>query len=564
MKMIDAVKAEAVVIVYYFIHVVGRDRGNSGIPRVSRNLAANLAARPGITLIPVRWDEATSSLVYAEPVFREIMKLHSGPEFGESGKPGTAIHLDRQSGDEAAWLFVPEAPHLGSESDGCRPVLLPYVTGYARLHGLKTAAIFHDAMPITHFGLANSFDPGALSFVIYAMGLAAFDVILPVSEDSAEALRGVFGRCGLAWQPQQVIKPILLPEEMVGVRRSPMPSRAPVSGSGPFEFCMWGTVFRHKNYLAAMEAFNALCRRRPDLDLVLHHVGSIDGNCAEAVRRHVRRSGGRIKLHGFASDGDLIALIRRSWATVFVSRAEGYGLPVAESLWLGKPCITSNRAPMTEVAKGGGAVLVDPTNVEDIASAIERVVCDSRYYDRLQDEVRHRTMRTWRDYSGQVIDVLAEFGADRDGGTGVYFTPDQRHAEALQVESFHFAMNDMHLPHDLMRIGRVKFDGRILRYFVDKQEAYAEKALCFGPYYNLGPGTYHFHIDGELIGECKVMVTASEGRVRLYEAVVTSFDEEFSVDAPDGIDKMEVVILTCPTLQFAQIEGVSVTRWHGK
>lgn len=72
----------------------------------------------------------------------------------------------------------------------------------------------------------------------------------------------------------------------------------------------------------------------------------------------------------------LIGLIRRARALVLASLAEGFGLPIIEAMTLGTPVITSDLAATAEVA-GGAALLVDPTCVSDIATALARLSHDA-------------------------------------------------------------------------------------------------------------------------------------------------------------------------------------------
>jgi hypothetical protein len=55
--------------------------------------------------------------------------------------------------------------------------------------------------------------------------------------------------------------------------------------------------------------------------------------------------GGRIRLVHGISDPELLALYRGCLFSIFPSFTEGWGLPVGESLALGKPCLASRRAP---------------------------------------------------------------------------------------------------------------------------------------------------------------------------------------------------------------------------
>ncbi|AHM58651.1 glycosyltransferase [Flammeovirgaceae bacterium 311] len=59
----------------------------------------------------------------------------------------------------------------------------------------------------------------------------------------------------------------------------------------------------------------------------------------------------------------------------FVSLYEGFGMPIVEAQATGRPVITSNCSSMPEVA-GEGALLIDPTSVEEIRRGIIRLIED--------------------------------------------------------------------------------------------------------------------------------------------------------------------------------------------
>ena len=60
---------------------------------------------------------------------------------------------------------------------------------------------------------------------------------------------------------------------------------------------------------------------------------------------------------------------------IFPSLFEGFGQPPLEAMACGCPVASSNAASLPEVC-GDGAVLFDPTSVEEIASAIETALDD--------------------------------------------------------------------------------------------------------------------------------------------------------------------------------------------
>lgn len=67
---------------------------------------------------------------------------------------------------------------------------------------------------------------------------------------------------------------------------------------------------------------------------------------------------------------------------LFPSTFEGFGLPIVEAQKAGRPVITSDLAPMREVA-GDGACLVNPFSVSSIRQGVLRVTGDSEYREDL-------------------------------------------------------------------------------------------------------------------------------------------------------------------------------------
>ncbi|MFX5610925.1 glycosyltransferase, partial [Acinetobacter baumannii] len=62
--------------------------------------------------------------------------------------------------------------------------------------------------------------------------------------------------------------------------------------------------------------------------------------------------------------------------------AEGFGLPLAEAMSLGTPCLTSDRGALAEIA-GEAALTIDPLDNRALTMAIEALDSDSDLRARL-------------------------------------------------------------------------------------------------------------------------------------------------------------------------------------
>ena len=96
--------------------------------------------------------------------------------------------------------------------------------------------------------------------------------------------------------------------------------------------------------------------------------------------------GGRIVLLHDATDVELALLYRKCILTMFPSFAEGWGLPVGESIARGKICIASKAGGIPEVA-GALADYVDPYNASDGLRVLSQYLDDPDLRRRRESEI---------------------------------------------------------------------------------------------------------------------------------------------------------------------------------
>jgi Glycosyltransferase Family 4/Glycosyl transferases group 1 len=83
-------------------------------------------------------------------------------------------------------------------------------------------------------------------------------------------------------------------------------------------------------------------------------------------------------------------------ATLFVYLSDGFGLPVLEAMSCGVPVLAPNRAALAE-GTGGGAVLFDPANDDNLAGVLVQMLTD--------DEMRSASIRAGRALAGRYSEV---------------------------------------------------------------------------------------------------------------------------------------------------------------
>jgi glycosyltransferase involved in cell wall biosynthesis len=83
-----------------------------------------------------------------------------------------------------------------------------------------------------------------------------------------------------------------------------------------------------------------------------------------------------VKILGYIPEKDMVALHASALCLCYPSLYEGFGLPIIKSMKVGTPVITSHTSSLPEVADSA-AIFIDPTNINDIASALEKIVKSS-------------------------------------------------------------------------------------------------------------------------------------------------------------------------------------------
>ncbi len=139
--------------------------------------------------------------------------------------------------------------------------------------------------------------------------------------------------------------------------------------------------------------FEALALARQEEDLELIWAGHLRRPQAQMVA--LAREYGvvdAVRFLGYVSDADLLPLYREAVALLFISRLEGFGLPVAEAMSVGCPTIVASDSGCDEVA-GDAGIVVDPDDARAAADAILRLAHNEEVRTELVRRGRARVER---------------------------------------------------------------------------------------------------------------------------------------------------------------------------
>jgi glycosyltransferase involved in cell wall biosynthesis len=273
------------------------------------------------------------------------------------------------------------------------PVARDFSRLFARVHGPRVA-LFLDAIPMRFPELTP---PGTVAwFPTYLQELLAFDGIAAISEDSRQSLTSYWAWLGVKNTPPVVALPLGVdPVVRADAGSRPKP-RLPVV------LCV-GTLEGRKNHLALLEACEQLWAQGTAFELrLIGHVNTETGGAALARAQALQAAGRSLRYDGPAADETIVQAYADCAFTIYPSIAEGFGLPVIESLAHGKPCVCSARGALGEISRGGGCVALDLVEPAALATAVQRLLTSPAELEALAVAARARTFKTWADYAREL------------------------------------------------------------------------------------------------------------------------------------------------------------------
>ena len=366
----------------FYVNHTSRFERNTGIQRCVRAIARGLIEL-GEPLVPLLWKFKSSAFALAGVEARAHLGCWHGP---------AAAAWQLQLPQPGSWLIVVElisGPHQPSW-EGLR--------AEAQRLGWRVLVVFHDAIPLGWGGAAAKYHGS------YMAGLATQDLVFANSRSAAAELE-------LFWW-QQKLRPkrplVLLPlaEELPGTLRQRQPAPPAV---GALEVLCVGSLEprkNHRNLLKALAWLEAQQQPSGPRLLRLTLLGWANDSTVVALVERALALGLALHWESEADDDRLLAAYQQAAFTVYPSLLEGYGLPVAESLWLGRPCLCSGEGALGERAEGGGCLVVDTRSWRALALALETMAKEYALRARLQQELANRPLRSWSAYAAELLELL--------------------------------------------------------------------------------------------------------------------------------------------------------------
>ncbi|MCK8636675.1 glycosyl transferase family 1 [Parasaccharibacter sp. TMW2.1882] len=273
--------------------------------------------------------------------------------------------------------------------------------------GVSIGVYIYDIIPISypeycHVNLVAEFS--------YALsdGFFNFDFVFTISQYVADEVKGFMREHNLKEIP---VIPVTLAHRMNGETNPTLRSKefeGDLSFLNEREFVlMVSTIEARKNHIYLYRVWKELVKQGvsvPDLVFVGRFGWRV--NDLKSMLEDTDFLGDRIHVLHDIGDVELEMLYNKCQFTVFPSFAEGWGLPVGESLFFGKPCVASSSSSIPEV--GGDLVdYVDPLNLHEGIEVIRKMIEDAQYRARRSKLIATTfTPRSWDDVTNDLISAL--------------------------------------------------------------------------------------------------------------------------------------------------------------
>jgi glycosyltransferase involved in cell wall biosynthesis len=120
---------------------------------------------------------------------------------------------------------------------------------------------------------------------------------------------------------------------------------------------------------------------------------------------------------GWIEQEDLPAIYSLADVFLYPSNVEAFPIPITEALACGTPIITSNANGLVEIV-GDAAYLVDPSNAEEISSALTDLLIDGEKRQKYANMALQRSNRySWERCARQTLNILEEVVSNRSSVT---------------------------------------------------------------------------------------------------------------------------------------------------
>ncbi|WP_459987091.1 glycosyltransferase family 4 protein [Komagataeibacter kakiaceti] len=280
------------------------------------------------------------------------------------------------------------------------------IARFIRRHGAVFVPMIHDLIPLEFPEYARPAEPARHLRRIATVTALADGVIVP-SKVVADSLAPFIARSGRDIPVTVIPHGLHLHALQAAAATAPVPKQ-----DGRPYFVSLGTIEPRKNHLLLLNVWRDLVHEMGDAAPQLILVGRRgweNENVLDMLDRCPALRG-HVFEHNDLSDLQVVTLLQHAQGLLFPSFAEGFGLPLAEALGLGVPCICSDLAVFREIA-GNAVTYLNPLDGPGWRSAILAHMPQARPHRLDQAEIAALGFADWPSQAAKGIDFSESIAA---------------------------------------------------------------------------------------------------------------------------------------------------------
>jgi glycosyltransferase involved in cell wall biosynthesis len=380
--------------IYYYIDHTSCISVRTGVQILTIYLAKHLLkikTKYNFNVIFVKWDSLNCKLISSN--YKELKNFfifNDDDILIEELARNELYFIDVNQLSNCIFL-CPEVPLLLHEK----------LTNYLLRHNFITVYILHDIIPLVleddnYIREKDSF------FKYFNNNILKANKLIGVSEFTKNEFIKYCTLNDIHNIP--AINSVLLPYQYRNTSRIIHP---PILNNSKIRILLPGSIEPRKQQLLVMELFNKFIQNNPFVDVELITFG-YSTYPDYIINEQIKKSGYKIKYLGIISNKEMIDLYKNTTFSCFISKYEGYGLPVAESLWHGIPVLTSCIGSMAEISLLGGCYCVNAYNPKDIYEALCILIKNPKIILKLKEELTKSNLTSWDDYAERIYSEICD------------------------------------------------------------------------------------------------------------------------------------------------------------
>lgn len=380
----------------------------TGVPRVIYELSVRFQSQENVVF--VRWDAVTRNFLEVENgeiVIKPLTQVQGAPNLQTSkvkklilsnmiskkvavtGKKvlrkalnvSKRVTVNKANITEGDMLFILSDWHSSDPR---------FISELERLcnNGVKLASICYDLLPLVTPQYSGHITKPLERFTKQIYPLC--EVLFSISKNTKRDVINWLQENNL---PIPKIEVVRLGDDFKKSTRGDLSSRIKKLENTRFILCI-GTIEARKNHTLLYYAYKLASAKNINLPrlVIVGRKGWRTDDIFEIMSTDPEIQDQLLFIHS-ATDSELPWLYTNCSFTIYPSFYEGWGLPIAESLSYGTPCIASNTSSMPEIA-GDLIEYFSPSSTDECLAAIQKLL-NPRNLQAARSKVKKYKMTTW-------------------------------------------------------------------------------------------------------------------------------------------------------------------------